>query len=161
MNRTFLEKERIMLSGVGIAQEFWAEVVDTSYYLVNRSPSSKLVELTPHEVYFGKKNYLLYFNVFVYDAFLHIPKEKMNKLDNKEVNCIFINCKDRMKGYKLCDPVIRKTIYSPDVMSREVGGTSRIEEAQSEKELEKLVFEIRNEEHDSDESTESDEEVEL
>jgi hypothetical protein len=106
---------------------------------------------------------ILHFHIsesFGCDAFVHVPKEKRNKLDNKEVKCIFIGYKDGMKGYKLWDPVLRKTIYSQDVVFREVRGTSRIEEAQMEKEPEKLVFELRNEEHDSDESTESDEEVE-
>jgi hypothetical protein len=42
----------------------------------------------------------------------------------------------------------------------EVGGTSKFEEVQMEKEPEKLVFELRNDEHDLYESTESDEEVE-
>jgi hypothetical protein len=42
----------------------------------------------------------------------------------------------------------------------EVEGTSKIEEVQTEEEQEKLVFELRNDEHDSDESTKSDEEVE-
>jgi hypothetical protein len=46
------------------------------------------------------------------------------------------------------------------VILREVRGTYRVEEPQMEKKLEKLVFELRNEEHDSEELTESDEEVE-
>jgi hypothetical protein len=56
---------------------------------------------------------------------------------------------------------MRKIVYSQDVIFREVGSTSRNEEAPMEKEPEKLVFELRNEEHDSDKSIESDEEVEL
>jgi hypothetical protein len=31
MNRTLMEKERSMLSGVRITQEFWAEAVDTAH----------------------------------------------------------------------------------------------------------------------------------
>jgi len=58
------------------------------------------------------------------------------------------------------DLVLRKTIYSRDVYFSEIIGTSKFEGAQMEKEPKKLVFELRYEEHDSDESTESDEEVE-
>jgi transposase InsO family protein len=54
MNKTLMDKARSMLSGVGLAQEFWAEAVDTAKYLVNMSPSSALVDMTPHEVWFGK-----------------------------------------------------------------------------------------------------------
>jgi hypothetical protein len=46
------------------------------------------------------------------------------------------------------------------VTFNEVGGTSRIEEAQMEKEREKIVFELRNKDHDSNELTKSYEEVE-
>jgi hypothetical protein len=46
------------------------------------------------------------------------------------------------------------------VSFRELESDSNIEEAQTEKEPNKLVFEIRNEEHDSKESIESNEEVE-
>jgi hypothetical protein len=115
MNRTLMDKARSMLSGVGLAQEFWAEAVDTTKYLVNRSPSSMLVDLTPHEVWFGKNPSLSHLKVFGCDAFVHVPKEKRNKLDNKEVKCIFIGYKDGMKGYKLWDPTLRKTMYSRDV----------------------------------------------
>jgi hypothetical protein len=72
----------------------------------------------------------------------------------------FYRYKDGMKGYKLWDPVLRKMIYSRDVVFMEVRGTSKIEEAQMKKEPEKLVFELRNEEHNLDESTESYEKVE-
>jgi transposase InsO family protein len=35
MNKTLMDKERSMFSGVGLAQEFWVEVVDTTKYLLN------------------------------------------------------------------------------------------------------------------------------
>ena len=39
MNMTMMEKERSMLIGVGLGQEFWAEDVDIACHLFNRSPS--------------------------------------------------------------------------------------------------------------------------
>jgi len=47
MNRTLMEKARCMLSGAGIGQEFWAEAVGTTCYLVNKSPLSALNEKNP------------------------------------------------------------------------------------------------------------------
>eukprot|EP00253_Pinus_taeda_P008052 PITA_08052 len=55
MNKTLMEKTRSMLSGARLRQEFWAEAVDTTCYLVNRSPSSALEDKTPQEVWTGKK----------------------------------------------------------------------------------------------------------
>eukprot|EP00253_Pinus_taeda_P019015 PITA_19015 len=55
MNRTLMERARSMLSGAGLGQEFWAEAVETTSYLVNRSPSSMLEDKTPHEVWAARK----------------------------------------------------------------------------------------------------------
>jgi hypothetical protein len=91
---------------------------------------------------------------------MHVPKEKRRKLDKKVVMCIFIGYKEGMKGYKLWDLALRRTMYSRDVVLREVGGKSKPKEVQTEKNPEKVRFEVRNEEDDLDESTKSYEDVE-
>jgi hypothetical protein len=63
-------------------------------YLVNRYPLSVLVDMTPHEVWFGKNPSLSHLKVFGYDAFVHAPKENRSMMDKKEFNCIFIGYKD-------------------------------------------------------------------
>jgi hypothetical protein len=92
---------------------------------------------------------------------VHVPKEKRSKLDKKAVKCIFIGYKKGMKGYKLWDPASRRKMYSRDVVFREVGGKYEPEETvQIKNNPETVRFELRNEEYDSDESTELEEEVE-
>jgi hypothetical protein len=108
MNTMLMENARNMLSGVVLTQELWVEAVNTTKYFVNRSPSSVLVNSTPHEVWLGKKPSLSHLKVFGYDTFVHVPEEKRNKLDNKAIKCIFINYKEGMKGFNLWDPVLRK-----------------------------------------------------
>jgi hypothetical protein len=97
MNKTLMDKERSMLSGAGMAHKFWSEVVDTAKYLLSMSPSSVLVDTTPHEVCSGKNPSISHLKVFVYDAFVHVPKEKRSKLEKKAVKCIFIGYKEGMK----------------------------------------------------------------
>jgi hypothetical protein len=104
MNKTLMEKSRSMLSSGRLGQEFWAEAVGTACYLVNRSPSSTLLDKTLHEVWIGKKSSLEYLRVFGCDIYGHLPKEDRSKLDNKAEKCIFICYKDGMKGYKLWSP---------------------------------------------------------
>jgi transposase InsO family protein len=104
MNMTLMEKARSMLSGVGLGQEFWAEAVGTTCYLVNRSPSSTLDDKTPHEVWSGKKPSLQHLRVFGCDAYVHVPKKNRSKLDKKVEKCIFIGYKYGVKGYKLWNP---------------------------------------------------------
>jgi hypothetical protein len=49
---------------------------------------------------------------------------------------------------------IEKIVYSRYVVFREVKGNSKSEEVQINKELKKMVFELRNRKDDSNESTE-------
>jgi hypothetical protein len=93
MKKILMDKERSMLSDVGFAQEFWVEAVDTAKYLLNVSPSSVLVDTTPHEVWLGKKPLVSHLKVFGCDAFVHFTKEKRRKLENNEIKCIFIGYK--------------------------------------------------------------------
>ena len=112
MNRTLMDKARSMLSGVGIAQELWVEALNIAKYLLNMSPSSTLVDMTPHELWSGKKPLVSHLKVFGCNAFVHVPKEKRSKLDEKAVKCIFIGYKEGMKGYKIWDLASRKTMYN-------------------------------------------------
>ena len=76
VNRTLMEKERSMLRSVGIGQEFWAEVVETSCYWVNQSPTLTLVDNSPQEVWTGKKPSIKHMQVFGCDDYVHVPKDK-------------------------------------------------------------------------------------
>jgi len=71
-----MERERSMLIYARLRQEFWAEAVDTTCYLVNRSPSSVLEDKIPQEVWTGKKPSLSHMRVFRCDAYIYVPKEK-------------------------------------------------------------------------------------
>jgi hypothetical protein len=136
------------------------EAIDTTIYLMNMSPLYVLVDTNPHEVWSGKKPSIAHLKVFVHDAFLHVPKEKRNKMDKKEAKCIFIGYKEGMKGNKLWDPASRRTLYSRYVVVKEVGGKSNPEEVvQTKNNPKTMQFELRNEENNLDDLTESEEEV--
>jgi hypothetical protein len=108
MNRMLME----MLSGVELGKELWAEVVGTACYLVNRSPSSTLGDNNAQEVWTGKEPSLTHLKVFGCDACVHVPKEKMSKMDKKAEKCNFIGYKDGLKGYKIWNPKTKKVAYS-------------------------------------------------
>ena len=55
MNRTLMEKARSMLSGARLEQKFWAKAIATTCYVINRSPTSSLVDKTPIEAWSGQK----------------------------------------------------------------------------------------------------------
>jgi hypothetical protein len=53
MNRTLMDKVRSMLSGDGLAQEFWVEAVVNEKYLLNMSPLLVLFDIMGGKSSFG------------------------------------------------------------------------------------------------------------
>eukprot|EP00253_Pinus_taeda_P032730 PITA_32730 len=121
--------------------------METTCYLVNKSPSLALEDKSPEDVWTGKKHSLSHLRVFGCDAYVHVPKEKRTKLDSKSEKCIFIGYKDGLKGYKLWNPVTSKAVYNQDVVFREVKDV--IKHEVQLKELENIEFELKEEELDS------------
>ena len=116
--------------------------METTCYLVNQWPTSSLVDINPQEVWNSKSTSIKHLICFVYDAYVHVPREKRRKLDNKDDKCIFIGYKYGMKGCKLWNPITKKTIYSWYVVFREVKDVPRQEVTPMEKEPEKMEFEL-------------------
>eukprot|EP00253_Pinus_taeda_P017839 PITA_17839 len=73
MNKTLMERARSMLSGAGLGQEFWAEALETSCYLVNKSPSLALEDKTPQEVWTSNK-----------PSLSHLKEEELDSTTEKE-----------------------------------------------------------------------------
>jgi len=57
-----------------------------------------------HKKYGLVRNLLSHISRYDCDAYVHVPKENMSKLDKKAEKCIFIGYKDGLKGYKLGNP---------------------------------------------------------
>ncbi|GBP91604.1 Retrovirus-related Pol polyprotein from transposon TNT 1-94 [Eumeta japonica] len=49
MNRTLVERAKYMLFEAKLQKPFWTEAVATAAYVINRSPSRVLAEVTPYE----------------------------------------------------------------------------------------------------------------
>jgi hypothetical protein len=157
MNRTPMEKSRSMLSGVELGQEFWAEAVDTSCYLVNRSPSLALEDKNPHKVWTRKKPSLEHLRVFGFDVYVHVPKENRSKLDKKTLKSVSLLVYG-VKGYKLWNLEAKKTIYSRDVVFREVKDVSKQKFLPRPEEPKKIEFELDDAKFESSEEDEAEEE---
>jgi hypothetical protein len=130
----------------------------TTCYLVNRSPSLALDDKNPHEVWTGKKPSLGNIRVFGCDSYVHVPKENRSKLDNKVEKCIFIGYKDGVKGYKIWNPETKKTVYSRDVVCREVKDVPKQEFLPRQEEPEKIEFELDDAKSESTKEDEVEEE---
>jgi hypothetical protein len=86
--------------------------VGIACYLVNKSPLSALDDKNPQEVWTGNKPSLTHLKVFIYEAYVHVPKQNKSKPDKKVEKCIFIGYKDGLKGYKIWNPKTKKVVYN-------------------------------------------------
>lgn len=69
MNRTILERIRCMLSTSDLPKVFWSEVIVTTFYLINRCPSTAINFKTPHELWSGTLSSYEYFRIFGWVAY--------------------------------------------------------------------------------------------
>lgn len=116
MNRSLVERAKSMLFEAKLQKQLWAEAVTTAAYVINRSPSRVLAEVTPYEKWTGKKPNLSNLKIFGSTAMVHIPKQNRLKWDRKSRELIFVGYCDNTKGYRLYDPVNKKVVVSRDVI---------------------------------------------
>jgi transposase InsO family protein len=76
LNRTLVEKTRAMLLDARLPQSFWAEALSTANYLRNRSPTSAMDGMTPHQAWYGRKPGAEHLRVFGCAACIRCPTQK-------------------------------------------------------------------------------------
>ncbi|KAK2972283.1 hypothetical protein RJ640_014341 [Escallonia rubra] len=114
-NRSIVNMTRSMLKRKNLPKEFWAEAVDCAVYLSNRSLTRSVWNQTPQEAWSGYKPTVSHLKVFGIIAYVHVPDQQRNKLDDKSEKFIFIGYSQESKGYKLYNPVDKKMKVSRDV----------------------------------------------
>jgi hypothetical protein len=119
MNRTLTERARSMHLQSRLPKQFWAEVVNTATYLINRGPSKPLDLAIPEEIWTGKEVKLSHLKVFGCVSYVHVSDHARNKLDAKSVKCTLVAYGEDEFGYKLWDDQNRKMIRSRDVVFNE------------------------------------------
>ncbi|KAK3030464.1 hypothetical protein RJ639_039149 [Escallonia herrerae] len=101
MNRTLIERARCMLSNARLPKEFWAEGINTTAYLVNRSPSTVIDCVIPEKVWSGKHANYENLRIFGCPAYAHVND---GKLEPRAKKCIFLGYANGVKGYRLWCP---------------------------------------------------------
>ena len=114
-NQTIMNMARTLLKEKSLSNNFWAEAVACSVYLLNRSPTTKLNLKFPQEAWSGTKLNVAHLRTFGCIAYTHIPSELRKKLDDRSEKCIFIGYSETSKAYKIYNPIPKKLILSRDV----------------------------------------------
>jgi transposase InsO family protein len=91
-NITIMEAMKTMIHDQDLPMCLWAKATRTITYLQNLLSHSALGFKTPEEMFSGKKLEVSHLKIFGCPVFVHIPKEKRNKLDpfRKEWNICWI-----------------------------------------------------------------------
>ncbi|KAK2977018.1 hypothetical protein RJ640_022284 [Escallonia rubra] len=116
MNRSIMEQARCMRIHANLPLQLWAAAVDTTVYLINRSPASAFNGGIPEEEWSGKPINYSFLRVFRCIVYARIEKEEMKKLDSKSQKCVFIGYGGDGYGYHLWDYIHNKIIKSRDVI---------------------------------------------
>ena len=116
LNRTLMDKARVMVAHTGLSKRFWAEVVNTANYHHNRSPCQSFRgHITPYESWHGKKPDIAHLGTFGCIAYARIPDRKRTKLDDKVERVRFLGYSKGGKGYRLLEEVGNRMKHWRDV----------------------------------------------
>jgi hypothetical protein len=114
LNRTLMYKVRPMLNETKIPKGMWGEIIKTATYLSNRSPHYQLNSKTPYEMIKGKKPDLSHLRIIGSTAWVHVPKEKTKKLDDRSWKGILVGYENDNQ-YRIYDPSTGKIHIARDV----------------------------------------------
>ena len=113
-NRTIVECARSMLSHASLPRRFWAEAVAHAADIRNRFFCPRREDMTSYEMLTSHKPRIDHLRVFGSLAWVHIPKEKRRKLDDKAEQGILIGCKDSSQ-YKVWMRSSQEAIWCRDI----------------------------------------------
>ncbi|KAG7559395.1 Zinc finger CCHC-type [Arabidopsis thaliana x Arabidopsis arenosa] len=114
-NRHLMEVARSMMFHTSVPRRYWGDAVMTACYLINRTPTKVLKDLSPFEVLNNTRPSIDHLRVFGCVCFVLVPGEQRNKLDAKSTRCMFLGYSTTQKGYKCYDPTSNRTFVSRDV----------------------------------------------
>lgn len=68
-----MERARTMIEAANLDHNYWAEAVNTSVYLKNRSSTRAIFSMTPEEAWSSQRPDVSHLRIFGSRAFLYIP----------------------------------------------------------------------------------------
>jgi hypothetical protein len=106
---------RTLLKQKGIPAVFWGEAVVTAVYILNRSPTKALNDMTSYEAWYGRKPAVSHLWVF---GCLTFGKElgHIGKLGDRSTPGVFIGYAEGSKAYRILDPGIQHVRTMRDVV---------------------------------------------
>jgi len=139
-NRSLEELARTILSESSLPKYFWADVVSTSCYVMNRVLIRPILKKTPYELFNGRKTNISHLRVFGCSSFvLNNGKENLGKFDEKADKGIFIGYPSSSHGYRVYNKrlmIVEESIHVVfDEVDRKVLNPSQINTEEDEQNI--------------------------
>jgi hypothetical protein len=103
-NRTILEAVKTMIHDQDLPMCLWEEAAMAVVYVQNQLSHSALGLKTLEEMFTEKKSKVSHLKIFGCPVFIHIPKEKRNKMDPSGKKGIFVGYCEVSKAFRIYIP---------------------------------------------------------
>jgi hypothetical protein len=110
-----MEAVKTMIHDQDLPMCLWEKAVRTIVYVQNRLSHSALGFKTPKEMFSGKNPEVSHLKISGCPVFVHIPKEKRNKLDPSGKKGIFVGYCEVSKALRVYIPIHHHIEISKDV----------------------------------------------
>jgi hypothetical protein len=96
----------------------WAEFISTSIYILNRTGKSSVPNLSPYELWMGKKPRIQHMRIIGSVCYAHVPVQKRRKMDKKATKGYLLGY-DGDERYRIYVKETSTVICSRDVVFEE------------------------------------------
>ena len=114
-NRYIMEAVKSMIHYQDLPMYLLAKASKKIVYVQNRISHSALGNKTPEEMFSRDKLEVSHLNIFGCPVYIHIPKEKISKLDSSGKKGLFVGYSEQSKAYQIYIPGYHQIEHSRDV----------------------------------------------
>nr|GEY62321.1 hypothetical protein [Tanacetum cinerariifolium] len=125
-NRTLVQAARIMLSASQLLLFFWAEAIATACYTQNRSIIILTHDKTPYHIINDRKPSIKHHYIFGCICYITRDGENLDKMEEKEDQCILVGYYTQSKGYRVYNKRTRMIVESIHIRFDEIKEVSEM-----------------------------------
>nr|GEW26210.1 hypothetical protein [Tanacetum cinerariifolium] len=123
-NRTLVEAARTMLLASQLPLFFWAEAIATTCYTQNRSIIISTHDKTPYHIINDRKPSIKHLHIFSCIFYITKDSENLDKIKEKEDQCILVGYSTQSKGYRVYNKRTRMIVESIHIRFNEIKDVS-------------------------------------